>query len=776
MITETGSGKARARDACILALGACSVLAGLYAWARFWREGGPAGSEGIADVMRYYIPNLLFSRDALLRGGLPLWNPDEMLGMPMFATLEYGPLYPPNWLFLVLPCRAARLLVGSLHLWMFAVFMFLYLRRSLRLGSAAAFCGAVVVAFSEWSVLHLCALPDTYNSAVWLPLILLLTDRLLETPGPTRAAALGGMLALQLFAGEAEISARTGLLLVLYGVFRIGHHFSGDRSGRRAILSCAWLGAAALFSLGFSAIQILPTAELSLGSVRGPGALSFSTAFGESLGTHADLLRRLITGSTAGNLLFIGLPALVLAVYALVRPRAEAVFFLLFGAVILELLRGTASVISLLYFNYVPTGSWFQTPVRFAPFLLLSVAVLAALGAQRLLDNMRTATAKRRPSPSSLLLVLLGGLAAFAADRAWSGFDTSVALLSFVVMGLLMAVSLLPRPGPQATKAWPVAVALVPALTLLVCAWKSYPVSDFNIPKEPDLTGLAPEMRTFLREHATQGQRIYADYALDEGRRVPKLGPLLGVACLNGQSPFTLPEFFALYNPSLTPRVRAKGSANGGATTVGLRGGLSLADGAAALLNLTGVRYLVLGMGNEFFGTPRLNWLDGLTLPPAFRLLSRNGNTVIFENRNAWPRAFVVQREQPKPDFTRLPEEDTPAAEITEYRAQSVTVRPPRGKAGLLVLTDQYYPGWKAYADGTPRPIERIWQNFRGVRLTGMEKEIVFRYRPWTLYAGTAISAATCMAAGALVLTTRKRADDKGPKRRKNETDKGAIV
>ena len=759
MSTESGAGKVRAGHARMLALGACAVLAGLYVWTQFWRVGGPAGGGAVADVMRYYLPNLIFSRDALFRGELPLWNPDEMLGTPMFATLEYGPLYPPNWLFLLMPCRAARLLVGGLHLWLFAVFMFLYLRRSLRLGAAAACCGALAAAFSEWSVLHLCAVPDTYCSAVWVPLVLLLADRLLEAPGPRRAVALGGALALQLFAGEAEISARTGLLLAVYGGFRMAQRLVHDRSGRGALSSGAWFGAAALFSLGFAAVQILPTAELSLRSVRGPGALSFETAFGAGLGTHAELLRQLVANSTGGNLLFIGLPLLALAVYALLRPRAETVFFALLGMLSLELLRGNASVVSHVYFHCVPTGGWFQAPIRFAPFLLLSIAVLAALGAQRLMDDLGTAARRRLPL-SPLLFLMLAGLAAFAADRMWTGFDTSMALLGFVAMGLLIAVSTLARPGTAGAGAWPATLALVPVLTLLACAWKCYPVSDFNIPREPDLTGLDGSMRSFLREHATRGQRVYADYALDEGRRVPKLGPLLGVACLNGQSPFTLPEFHALYNPCLTPRIRAGESGAGGTATVGLRGGLSLADGAAGLLNLTGVRYLVLGLGNDFFGAPRLNWLDGLDITPPFRLVSRRGDLAIFENENAWPRAFVLQQAQPEPDFTAPPGENATAAEITGYRAQRVTVRPPQGKPGLLVLTDQYYPGWQAYADGAPRPIERVWKTFRGVRLTGAEKEIVFRYRPWTIYAGTGVTCVTCVLAVALMLLMRKRRQD----------------
>jgi len=61
---------------------------------------------------------------------------------------------------------------------------------------------------------------------------------------------------------------------------------------------------------------------------------------------------------------------------------------------------------------------------------------------------------------------------------------------------------------------------------------------------------------------------------------------------------------------------------------------------------------------------------------------------------------------------------------------------------GLLVLTDQSFPGWKVFVDGEERPLVTADAIFRGVALGPGRHDVLFRYQPWTLRAGAFISAA----------------------------------
>jgi uncharacterized membrane protein YfhO len=59
---------------------------------------------------------------------------------------------------------------------------------------------------------------------------------------------------------------------------------------------------------------------------------------------------------------------------------------------------------------------------------------------------------------------------------------------------------------------------------------------------------------------------------------------------------------------------------------------------------------------------------------------------------------------------------------------------------GVLVLADQFSPGWEAHVDGVATPIVRVNAILRGVPLTPGAHEIVFAYRPRGLALGAALS------------------------------------
>jgi hypothetical protein len=75
---------------------------------------------------------------------------------------------------------------------------------------------------------------------------------------------------------------------------------------------------------------------------------------------------------------------------------------------------------------------------------------------------------------------------------------------------------------------------------------------------------------------------------------------------------------------------------------------------------------------------------------------------------------------------------------------------------GLLVLSDLYYPGWKARVetDGVTReaPIVRTNRVMRGVALPAGAQRVVFSYEPRSLYYGGIISASTTLALGLLAI------------------------
>jgi uncharacterized membrane protein YfhO len=59
---------------------------------------------------------------------------------------------------------------------------------------------------------------------------------------------------------------------------------------------------------------------------------------------------------------------------------------------------------------------------------------------------------------------------------------------------------------------------------------------------------------------------------------------------------------------------------------------------------------------------------------------------------------------------------------------------------GWLVLTDSYYPGWRAWIDGKPAPIDRFSDALRSVDVPAGQHTIEMRYQPSTFRVGLFIS------------------------------------
>jgi len=123
-------------------------------------------------------------------------------------------------------------------------------------------------------------------------------------------------------------------------------------------------------------------------------------------------------------------------------------------------------------------------------------------------------------------------------------------------------------------------------------------------------------------------------------------------------------------------------------------------------------------------------------------------------------REIALEHEPPHP----LPGADGPRsqARILESGAKRVTVEVAGERAGLLVLTDTYYPGWRASVDGEERPILAANLMFRAVPVEAGRHVVRFRYEPWSVRAGAALSLATSAVLAFLVVRARHGARSQG--------------
>src|SRR5262245_55231912 len=70
------------------------------------------------DLASQFLYWRSFGFSQLAQGNLALWNPHVFGGAPFFGGFQSALLYPPNWLYLVLPLAAATNLSIALNAWL----------------------------------------------------------------------------------------------------------------------------------------------------------------------------------------------------------------------------------------------------------------------------------------------------------------------------------------------------------------------------------------------------------------------------------------------------------------------------------------------------------------------------------------------------------------------------------------------------------------------------------------------------------------------------------
>lgn len=97
----------------------------------------------------------------------------------------------------------------------------------------------------------------------------------------------------------------------------------------------------------------------------------------------------------------------------------------------------------------------------------------------------------------------------------------------------------------------------------------------------------------------------------------------------------------------------------------------------------------------------------------------------------------------------------TPAV-ITAYTPTKVVIQADSTADGLLILGDQFYPGWRAAVDGQPASIHRVNHIFRGVLLPAGTHEVTFTFQPQSLRLGLWLSFSGVLGVLALLIFERR--------------------
>ncbi len=349
-------------------------------------------------------------KEALDNGVYPLWNPYVFLGMPSFASLAYNPyVYPVGLAFkLIRPVMQLPMMWLLIYYLAGGLGLFLLLK-NLSLPSPAAGFGAAAFMFTP----NLVAVGayghgSQLMASMYIPFIFLLTHKVLDRGRLVHAGALALLLGLQLLRGHVQISYYTAIMIGVMTLFwTVRRYPRRGAAGTARPLGLTVLAVA--LALGLASVLYIPVYNYSDLSVRAAGehgGLGVERAGMWSL-SPKEMTTFLLPGMLGfggstywGSMPFtdypnyMGILALALALYAIVKKRGDPTVVLLALLGALALLMSFGRHLGPLYelaYRWLPFFKKFRVPVMVVVLLQFSVSCLAGYGLWSIMEGARKA-------------------------------------------------------------------------------------------------------------------------------------------------------------------------------------------------------------------------------------------------------------------------------------------------------------------------------------------------------------------------------------------------
>jgi hypothetical protein len=425
---------------CTLALGFPALTGGFLINAR-------------SDQFKAGYPFREFAAASLKSGhGIPLWNPYLMGGMPYVAAMHGDIFYPTAFLRVILPTDVGMTWGLLIHIFLAGLFTYLFLR-AWGIGYLASVVGGVSYLMCGPIAAYVSPGHDgkLFVSAL-LPLALFFLIRGIRDGRPW---AWGG---LALTIGGAVLAPHPQLLqytLLTCGAFALyltfaelelpdGRRFRLDR--RVAVRRLLFALAAVVLGALMGAVQFLPVREYVPFSPRAGGrdydyATSFSLPLEEMINFYLPEFTGILDKYWGRNTIhlhseYLGVASLFLAGLGLTNERRGFRWFWI-GAFIVSLLwaLGGSTPFYHIIYAIVPGTHYFRAPSTMLFLVGFSAAVLAALGAERVLVrgvSFRYALWWLAAAGVIALLASFGGLTNMAKVIAasWAGDQLDDAIAS----------------------------------------------------------------------------------------------------------------------------------------------------------------------------------------------------------------------------------------------------------------------------------------------------------------------------------------------------------
>ncbi len=736
----------------------------------FWRllAGQVWMPAGGGDLAQFLYPTYTFAAEWWTRGVIPLWNPYLFGGMPFVGDIQSGIFYPINLLTFLLsdPLTFRDMeFLSVLHFWIAGAGMYLFLRfgkfhvsgftfqvssndlkpETLNLSHFPALAGAIAFEFSDLFITHFGNL-NLIATIAWLPLTLLFYRRAQTDGRPGLSVVAGVLLGIAFLAGHIQLFL---FIIIALMLLAIGMMIENRIRLADSVHYIGGLVIVALVSFGIAAPVLLPSIEMTQNTVRATYVYEQAAQF--SL-PPAELIGMLVPGFfgrgpqnawgpwSRVEVGYIGILPLVLAFLALILRRDSATKF--FGALALiglALALGGYAILHGWLYQLAPGFGQLRAPARFIVLMDFALATLAAFGFDALIRSLPDAienTFRRiaRVLPWVFLLIAVPtAAAAYSILILGQGQDavlfTRIAnamnALAFFLLLLALSIGLIIA---RATRFFQPMLWSTLAVALIFFDLFSLGAYVDASTDDPSRAFEHPDAIAFFKSDGNF-YRIDARETGVDNLWQPDTSMLYGLFDVNGDNPLVLADFDRYWK--------------------------SLDSRSSPLYDLLNTKYLIVRKNAPvdqnkfrlaFDGEPGLN---------------------IFENTRVLPRAFIVANTRIVDhahalDAMRAPDFDPTQtvvlesgnaltgsargdAKIVGYGPNEILLDVNTSDAGVLVLSEIFYPGWRAWVDDREVEVLRANYLFRAIPVPAGAHRVRLLYDPLSLKIGAGLFGLTAL-------------------------------
>ena len=669
-----------------------------------------------ADIAEQVLPWFHIQAQEWHAGRLPLWDPYLWTGQPLFGQAIPGAAYPLNWMLFLLPLKNGHIAGWALAWYYVAIHLmatgFCYLFcRSFGRSRSASLAGGLVFGLSGF--LGNTPWPVMMNGAVWIPLVFLFQLRASRRPRPAANAALSGMfLGIAFLSGHHQIPIFTALAWMGVWIYLLARD-------RRLLVPAA---VALLFAGLCGAMQTLPAYEyghLAKRWVGGPEPIAWNQPVPYSVHAQYDLKAFSLFGIVFPGVKmhfdpFLGVVAFSLALFAVTALWRDARVRLLAALALAVLLYalGHNSVFQGALYGLIPELEKARSPSAAMVLFQFAAAALAAFGIDELAASWTARGTWILAGFGALTLAIAEAM--IFANKLTFPADDRVILTAVIA---LAAAALFAAWRRRALTAAQARVLLILLLLLELGNTGQYDFadrSDRNQMQWLDKIHANADIGEYL--HKQPGfQR--AEIAADAFKA--NWGAFHGVEMHGGQTASVTnnvldSEFFDLNGR------RMWGVAYTIATAPQPDAGNEVFSGAS------GMKVYRRDAFPRAWAVHQLVRVPNIT----------EGNILVGQDPESFRRKAYMMEQPPRVETCA----GTDNVKLIEHAADRLVIRAEMACNGMVILSDAFYPGWRARVDHRPAEIHEVNGAMRGVAVPRGRHIVTMRYRPVSVYLGAALS------------------------------------